>query len=50
MNPIEEDRIGSMTPPAVEPKVRTAVATRLEGGVLVPDTPLVTRAIEYALV
>ena len=48
MKPIDEDRIASMATPAVEPKVRRAVATRLEAGVVVPDTPLVTRAIEYA--
>ena len=48
MRLIEEDRIASMATPAVEPKVRRAVATRLEAGVVVPDTSLVTRAIEYA--
>jgi hypothetical protein len=48
MEPIEKDRIASMATPAVEPKARRAVATRLVAGVLVPDTPLVTRAIEYA--
>ena len=48
MKPIEKDGIASMAAPAVEPKARQAVATHLVAGVLVPDTPLVTRAIEYA--
>ena len=48
MKPIEKDGIASMATPTIEPKARRAVATRLVAGVLVPDTPLVTRAIEYA--
>jgi hypothetical protein len=37
-----------MATPAAEPKARRAIATRPVAGVLVPDTPVVTRAIEYA--
>jgi len=48
MNPIEKDSFGSTATPSVESKVRRAVATRPVAGVLVPDTPLVTRAIEFA--
>jgi hypothetical protein len=48
MKPIEKDGIASMATSAVEPKADRAVATRLVAGVLVPDTPLITRAIEYA--
>ena len=33
---------------AVDPSLRPAVATRLLAGVSVPDTPLISRAIEYA--
>jgi hypothetical protein len=33
---------------AVDPNLRPAIATRLLGGVSVPDTPLISRAIEYA--
>ena len=33
---------------AVDPNLRPAVATRLLAGVSVPDTPLISRAIEYA--
>ena len=33
---------------AVHPNLRPAVATRLLAGVSVPDTPLISRAIEYA--
>jgi len=33
---------------AVDPNLRPAVATRLLAGVSVPDTPVVSRAIEYA--
>ena len=32
----------------MEPEIRRAVATRRVAGVLVPDTPVVTRAIDYA--
>jgi hypothetical protein len=43
MYPIEKD-----TPTtAIDSKADRAIATRLVAGVLVPDTPLVTRAIEY---
>jgi HD domain len=48
MNPIEKDSSVSTATPSVEPKGRRDVATRLVAGVRVPDTPLVTRAIEYA--
>jgi hypothetical protein len=48
MNPIEKDSIVSTATPSVEPKARWVGATRLVAGVRVPDTPLVTRAIEYA--
>ncbi len=34
--------------PAIEPKLYPANGTRLLAGVSVPDTPLVSRAIEYA--
>jgi len=34
--------------PVIDSKLRPAVATRLLAGVTVPDTPLVSRAIEYA--
>ena len=33
---------------AVDPNLRPAIATRLVAGVSVPDTPLISRAIEYA--
>ena len=33
---------------AVDPNLRPGVATRLLAGVSVPDTPLISRAIEYA--
>ena len=33
---------------AVDPNLRPAIATRLVAGVYVPDTPLISRAIEYA--
>jgi hypothetical protein len=33
---------------AVDPNLRPAIATRLLAGVAVPDTPLTSRAIEYA--
>jgi hypothetical protein len=33
---------------AVDPNLRPAIATRLLAGVSVPDTPLISRAIEYA--
>ncbi len=33
---------------AVDPNLRPAIATRLLAGVAVPDTPLISRAIEYA--
>jgi len=33
---------------AVDPNLRAGVATRLLAGVSVPDTPLISRAIEYA--
>ena len=33
---------------AIDPNVRPAIATRLLAGVSVPDTPLISRAIEYA--
>lgn len=33
---------------AVEPNLRPAIATRLLAGVSVPDTPVISRAIEYA--
>src|SRR4030095_1085976 len=33
---------------AVDPNLHPAVATRLVSGVSVPDTPLISRAIEYA--
>ena len=33
---------------ATDPRPRTAVATRLLAGVSVPDTPVISRAIEYA--
>ena len=33
---------------AVNPNLRPAIATRLLAGVSVPDTPLISRAIEYA--
>ena len=33
---------------AIDPRVRTAVATRLLGGISVPDSPVISRAIEYA--
>jgi hypothetical protein len=33
---------------AIDPKLRPAVATRLLAGVSVPDTPVISRAIEYA--
>jgi hypothetical protein len=32
---------------AVDPNLRPAIATRLVAGVSVPDTPLISRAIEY---
>jgi hypothetical protein len=37
-----------MVRPAAQPEALRAVETRLLAGVLVHDTPLVTRAIEYA--
>jgi len=33
---------------AVDPNLRPAIATRLVAGVSVPDTPLISRTIEYA--
>src|SRR5882672_9080403 len=33
---------------AVDPNLRPAIATRLVAGVTVPDSPLISRAIEYA--
>ena len=33
---------------AIDPNLRPAIATRLLAGVSVPDTPLISRAIEYA--
>src|SRR4030095_7933630 len=33
---------------AVAPNLRPAIATRLIAGVSVPDTPLISRAIEFA--
>jgi hypothetical protein len=33
---------------AIDPQLRPAVATRLLAGVSVPDTPVISRAIEYA--
>src|SRR6201988_1998431 len=33
---------------AVDPNLRPAIATRLVAGISVPDTPLISRAIEYA--
>ena len=33
---------------AIDPNLRPAIATRLVAGVSVPDTPLISRAIEYA--
>jgi len=33
---------------AVDPNLRPAIATRLLAGVSVPDTPVISRAIEYA--
>ena len=33
---------------AVDPNLRPAIATRLLAGISVPDTPLISRAIEYA--
>jgi hypothetical protein len=33
---------------AVDPNVRPAISTRLLAGVAVPDTPVISRAIEYA--
>ena len=33
---------------AVDPNLRPAIATRLLAGVSVPDTPMISRAIEYA--
>ena len=33
---------------AIDPNLRSAIATRLLAGVSVPDTPLISRAIEYA--
>jgi hypothetical protein len=33
---------------AVDPNLRPVIATRLLAGVCVPDTPLISRAIEYA--
>ena len=48
MNPIENNRIASTATTAVEPRAPQALARRLVAGVPVPDTPLVTRAIEYA--
>ena len=33
---------------AVDPNLRPGIATRLLAGISVPDTPLISRAIEYA--
>jgi hypothetical protein len=33
---------------AVDPNLRPAIATRLLAGISVPDTPVISRAIEYA--
>ena len=46
MNPIEKTTSTATT--VIDPKVNRADAMRLVAGVRVPDTPLVTRAIEYA--
>ncbi len=46
MNPIEKTTSTATT--VIDPKGNRADAMRLVAGVRVPDTPLVTRAIEYA--
>ncbi len=46
MNPIEKTTSTATT--VIDPKRNRADAMRLVAGVRVPDTPLVTRAIEYA--
>jgi hypothetical protein len=47
MNPNEKGITTSAAAAAIEQQAGRAIATRLVAGVLVPDTPLVTRAIEY---
>jgi hypothetical protein len=48
MSAIESDTMKSTVATVVDPNAGRAVATRLLAGVVVPDTPLITRAVEYA--
>ncbi|MGH8136648.1 MAG: HD domain-containing protein [Steroidobacteraceae bacterium] len=48
MNAIKKDERASQTMPAVDPKAGCLGETRVVGGVVVPDTPLISSAIKYA--
>jgi quercetin dioxygenase-like cupin family protein len=48
MNGVKKDEPASESPPAIDPRVGGSGRTRVVAGVLVPDTPLITSAIEYA--
>jgi len=48
MSAIERDTRTSTVTTVVDPSADRVVATRSLAGIVVPDTPLITRAIEYA--
>src|SRR5258707_14193971 len=48
MNAISNGEPASKSTPQTDPKVGGSGETRVVAGVLVPDTPLITSAIEYA--
>ncbi len=48
MNPIEKNAPMSTATTAIERRVHSAGETRVLAGVLVPDTPVIARSIEYA--
>jgi HD domain len=47
MNAIQTDEPASQTAAAIAPKVGGSGETRVLAGILVPDTPLITSAIDY---
>jgi hypothetical protein len=48
MNPIGKNAPMSTATTAIEPQAKSAGETHIVAGVLVPDTPLIARATEYA--
>jgi HD domain len=48
MNPMKKDEMTPSDTAIVDPAGNRVIATRLVAGVLVPDTPLIARAIEHA--